>query len=71
LGQVHLHRLRRRDPEQAHIFITNWLAEAWASGIDLLVRFANKLVRHLEGILNYFEHRITTGKVEGINNPLC
>lgn len=61
---------RCRDPEQARIFITNWLAEAWASGIDLLVRFANKLVRHLEGILNYFEHRITTGKVEGINNKI-
>ena len=25
---------------------------------------------HRTGILNYFKHRITTGKVEGINNKI-
>lgn len=61
---------RCRDIEEAQTFISNWLSTAWASGIDLLARFANTLVRHMYGLLNYFNHRVTTGKVEGINNKI-
>ena len=61
---------RCRNMEEARIFLSNWLSTAWASGIDLLARFANKLVRHMYGLLNYFKHRVTTGRVEGINNKI-
>ncbi len=61
---------RCRNMEEARTFLSNWLSQAWASGIDLLVKFANTLVRHMYGLLNYFNHRVTTGKVEGINNKI-
>jgi len=59
-----------RNLEEARTFLSNWLSTAWASRVDLLVRFANKLVRHMYGLLHYFNHRVTTGKVEGINNKI-
>jgi transposase len=55
---------------EAEQYLTNWLKKAWASGIALLARFANKLAGHYTGLLNYFDHRITTAKVEGINNKI-
>lgn len=57
----------RAEAEQC---LNNWLKKAWASGIALLGRFANKLAGHYIGLLNYFDHRITTAKVEGINNKI-
>ena len=61
---------RCRNLEEAQTFLSNWLSEAWNTGNKLLVKFANKLVRHMYGLLNYFKHRVTTGKVEGINNKI-
>jgi len=31
---------------------------------------ANSLITHLRGILNYFDHKITTAKVEDLNNKI-
>ena len=59
-----------RSQKEARAFISNWLSTAWASGIELLISFADKLARHVYGLLNYFKHRVTTGKVEGINNKI-
>ena len=28
------------------------------------------LARHMSGILNFFDHRISNGKIEGINNKI-
>lgn len=56
--------------EDAEEYFDSWLQKAWSSDIDLLVKFATTLSRHRKGILNYFDHRITTGKVEGINNKI-
>jgi transposase len=56
--------------EEAVEYFDNWLQKAWSSDIELVVKFANKLLRHRNGILNYFHHRITTGQVEGINNKI-
>ncbi|MEW5806831.1 MAG: transposase, partial [Acidobacteriota bacterium] len=44
--------------------------KAWASGIELLEKFANTLEEHRFGILNYFDHRMTTARVEGLNNKI-
>ena len=35
-----------------------------------LKRLAFSLLRHMEGIMNYFNYRITNGKAEGINNKI-
>jgi transposase len=48
----------------------NWLYKAWISGIKPLAKFATMIASHHEGILNYFDHRVSTGMVEGINNKI-
>ncbi len=35
-----------------------------------LYRLAQSLMAHMKGILNYFDYRITNGKMEGINNKI-
>jgi transposase len=55
---------------QAARFLSDWINKALSSGIIQLARFARKLRRHTEGILNYFNFRISTAKVEGINNRI-
>ncbi len=56
--------------KEAEKYFDNWVKKSWASGIKPLIKFANSLAGHRLGILNYFDHRITTGKVEGINNKI-
>ena len=59
-----------RTIEQADKYLKNWLHKARSCAIGPLKKFANKLASHKTGILNYFKHRITTGKVEGTNNKI-
>ncbi len=58
------------DRAEANKLLDNWVVKAWSSGIGLVVKFANKIAAHKSGILNYFNHLITTAKVEGINNKI-
>ena len=55
---------------QAAPFLSDWIEKALSSGIIQLARFARKLRRHTDGILNYFNFRISNAKVEGINNRI-
>jgi transposase len=55
---------------QAEKYLSDWIDKALSSKIIQLARFARKLRRHSEGILNYFNFRISTAKVEGINNRI-
>lgn len=59
-----------RSPAEAESYLEGWITKAQASMIAQLIKFANKLWVHRTGIFNYFRHRITTGKVEGINNKI-
>lgn len=63
-------RLERLLSLNRNLNIAYILKEAESSGIQLLKKFANPLVVHRAGILNYFNHFITTGKVEGLNNKI-
>ena len=56
--------------EEAKEYLNNWIEKAWASLIQPVMKFADKLASHRTGIFNYFKHKITTGKVEGINNKI-
>ncbi len=58
------------DRKEAEIHLENWLQKALSWGIKLVMKFAYKLASHRHGILNFFTHRITTGKVQGINNKI-
>jgi transposase len=56
--------------EEAERFFFDWIRKAMNSGIRKLVKFAIRLLRHAEGVLNYFRYPISTAMVEGINNKI-
>ena len=58
------------DKATATQFLASWIARAEASGIRLLRSFAATLQRHEEGILAYYDYRISTGPLEGTNNKI-
>jgi len=67
--------------KQARKFLRTWAIDAIAEAYDYkartgstalmpLKKLAFSLLAHADGILNYFKHRITNGKMEGINNKI-
>jgi transposase len=60
----------QRNKAEALLFLEEWLACARASGLRMLERFADTLAAHQEGILNYYDYRISTGPLEGTNNKI-
>lgn len=60
----------RATVEEGAQFLSCWLMDAFGSGIEGLVRAGKTLLRHGKDLLNYFKHRITNGKTEGINNKI-
>lgn len=55
---------------QAAAFLADWIAKALSSSIAPLRRFARKLRRHADGILNHFLFPISNARTEGINNQI-
>jgi len=55
---------------QARAFLHSWCCQAYASGIHHFRKLADSLLAHSHGILAYFDHRITTGPLEGLNNTI-
>lgn len=60
----------QRDIVAATVFLDDWIARARASGIRMLQQFAQTLVQHRGGILNYYRCPITTAALEGTNNKI-
>lgn len=56
--------------DEAKKFLGKWCKRAYASGITMLNKMANTLLKHRTGIFNYFHHRISTGPLEGTNNKI-
>lgn len=52
------------------IVLDRWIAAAESSGIKQLMKFARTLQTHREGILNWYDHPISTGPLEGTNNKI-
>ncbi len=50
--------------------LRDWLARARASGVHMLVQFANTLEEHEEGVRAYYEYPISTGPLEGTNTKI-
>jgi len=46
------------------------IAEASTSGVADLVKLAKSLTLHADGILAFFDHRISSGPLEGVNNKI-
>jgi transposase len=50
--------------------LDSWIALADVSGIRMLKTFARTLAAHREGILAWYDYRISTGPLEGTNNKI-
>lgn len=51
-------------------FLRQWCARAMETGIALLRQMAKTLRLHARGILSWWEHRLSSGKMEGVNNKI-
>jgi transposase len=60
----------QQDKAAAEVFMDDWVARARVSGIRMLLKFAETLVEHRRGILNYYRCPITTAALEGTNNKI-
>lgn len=58
------------DREQGELFLKGWIAVARETGIRRLCKIAKTLERHWDGLVSYFDHPISTGPLEGINNAI-
>lgn len=56
--------------ENAEAFLKTWCTDALIQGTQPLRKVAKALLRRSDGLLNYFKHRISNGKAEGINNKI-
>lgn len=54
----------------AAVWLDEWCALARASGIRVLQTFAKTMQGHRSGLLNWWDHRISTGPLEGTNNKI-
>ena len=51
-------------------FLEAWCQCALDTGIRQMQQLAKTLTRHAQGILNWWDHRINNGRMEGINNKI-
>lgn len=51
-------------------FLLDWIERAQASGVRMLEGFAQTLTNHWQGLIAYFDHPISTGPLEGLNNKI-
>lgn len=56
--------------KKASDVLMRWIREVYESGLGSLIKVAKTLLRHARGLVNYFKHRISNGKIEGINNKI-
>ena len=61
---------KQRDKVAARHSLDDWIGRAEVSGIGILRRFAQTLATHREGILAYYDYRISTGPLEGTNTKI-
>jgi transposase len=58
------------DKAAAGRLLKRWITRAEGSGIGMLKKFANTLAAHRNQILNYYDHPISTGPLEGTNTKI-
>ena len=55
---------------RAKLLLKSWCQRAISTGLKPLITIANTLLRLQDGLLNYFDHRISSGPMEGTNNKV-
>ncbi len=62
---------RQMDKECADFWLEDWVKRAKASGIRMLEKFSETLIRYKEGILAYYDFGgMSSGPLEGTNNKI-
>lgn len=61
---------KQKSKAVAKKFLYNWIGKAESSKIAMLIKFAKTLRGHMFGLLNYYDHPISTGPLEGTNNKI-
>ena len=56
--------------DEAEKYLDDWVERMRATGNKHLVKVANTVMAFCSGILSWYDHRISNGKVEGINNKI-
>lgn len=71
----------QKNRNQGAAFLLTWALDAYkacddyelesgSKALEPLRRLTHSMINHSDGILNYFNHRVTSGKIEGINNKI-
>jgi len=60
----------QEDHAQASAFLDDWIARARCSGVRMLQQFAETLVLHRRGLLNWYRCPISTGPLQGTNTKI-
>ncbi len=58
------------DRAEAKAYFAEWYAWAIRSRLEPVKKVARMLQRHLERVLNFFDHRLSNGPIEGLNNKI-
>lgn len=58
------------DKQSARRLLLDWIYRAEVCGIRMLMKFAKTLAKHLDGILSFYDYRISTGPLEGTNTKI-
>lgn len=56
------------NPQAAKLFLEEWIAMVLASGIEPMVKVAQSLQAHSEGVLRWFRSGLSNGFLEGLNS---
>jgi len=58
------------DKDKTSEIIDDWLRLARESKYKIIIEFGNKLKIYKTGILNFYDHSISSGPLEGLNNKI-
>ena len=58
------------DKNTARAWLYGWISRAIRSGNKHIIKAGMSMFNHREGILAWYDHKITTAMVEGINNKI-
>ena len=58
------------DKETAEEVIDDWVERAGKSGIGPLMKIGNTIAAYKFGILNWYDHPVSSGRLEGTNNKI-
>lgn len=50
--------------------LDDWIEQARMSGLKPIASIADTLSRHRDGILAWYDYRLSNGKLEGINSKI-